>query len=132
MAGISLMNLVNLMVSPEQAEELKRNSIEFPSIDLDYRQTCDLELLLNGGYSPLRGFMGRADYESVLQNMRIADGTFWAMPIMLDIDAKTAASLNPGVRVALRDLEGFMLAVLIVSDVWEADKQAETRAAEWS
>ncbi len=127
MAGINLMNLVSLMVSPEQAEELKRASVEFPSIDLDHRQTCDLELLLNGGYSPLRGFMGRADYESVLKDMRLANGTFWPMPIMLDIHANTAASLNPGTRVALRDLEGFMLAVLTVGDIWEADQQ-ETRS----
>ncbi len=122
------MNVVNLMVNPEQAEELKRASVEFPSIDLDHRQTCDLELLLNGGYSPLRGFMGRADYDSVLKDMRLANGAFWPMPIMLDIDAKTAASLNPGMRVALRDLEGFMLAVLTVSDTWEADRSAEISA----
>ena len=122
------MNLVNLMVSPEQAEALKRASVDFPSVDLDYRQTCDLELLLNGGYSPLRGFMGRADYEHVLKDMHLANGTFWPMPIMLDIDAKTAASLTPGARVALRDLEGFMLAVLTVSDIWEADKPAEASA----
>lgn len=122
------MNLTNLMVDPEQAEELKRASVEFPSIDLDHRQTCDLELLLNGGYAPLRGFMGRADYDSVLQDMHLANGAFWPMPIMLDVDAKTAASLSPGARVALRDVEGFMLAVLTVGDIWEADRPAETRA----
>ena len=120
--------LVNLMVSPEQVEVVKRTSMELPSIDLDYRQTCDLELLLNGGYSPLHGFMGRGDYESVLKDMRLANGTFWPMPVVLDVDAKTAASLSAGSRVALRDLEGFMLAVLTVSDIWEADKQVEMRA----
>lgn len=120
--------LVNLMAVPDQREALRRVSIDFLSIDLEYRQICDLELLLNGGYSPLKGFMGRADYESVLKGMTLADGTFWPVPVTLDVDAKTAASLTTGSRIALRDLEGFMLAVLTVSDIWEVDKQAEAQA----
>lgn len=122
--GGTLSNLVD----PAHADHLKRESVGFPSIDLNQRQLCDVELLLNGGYSPLRGFMGRGDYERVLEGMHLADGTFWPMPVMLDVDATTAASLTPGSPVALRDPEGFMLAVLTVDDVWEADKPREAEA----
>ena len=56
-----------------------------PSHILTQRQLCDLELLLNGGFSPLKGFMNRTDYESVLSNMRLADGTLWPIPVTLDV-----------------------------------------------
>jgi sulfate adenylyltransferase len=64
--------LVNLMVAPERAAELKAHSREWPSWDLTARQICDLELLMTGGFSPLRGFMTKADYEGVCHNMRLA------------------------------------------------------------
>ena len=72
--------LVDLMAGPERAEELKKASRDWPSLDLDARQLCDLELLLNGGFSPLTGFMTRADYEPVVEDMRLADGTLWPIP----------------------------------------------------
>lgn len=122
--GGTLSNLID----PAHADHLKCESVAFPSIDLNQRQLCDVELLLNGGYSPLQGFMGRSDHERVLADMRLADGTFWPLPVTLDVDAKTAAALTPGCHVALRDLEGFMLAVLTVSDIWEADKPREAEA----
>ena len=72
--------LVNLIVQPEAASELKQNSREWPSWDLTARQLCDLELLTSGGFSPLRGFMTRSDYENVCASMRLASGIFWPMP----------------------------------------------------
>src|SRR5262244_2960239 len=74
-----------LLVSAERAAELKAASASFPSWDLTDRQLCDLELLSNGGFSPLKGFMNRADYESVCSSVRLADGTVWPMPIVLDL-----------------------------------------------
>lgn len=117
--------MVNLLVDEQQALSIKHDAIEFPSIDLEQHQLCDLELLLNGGLSPLRGYMNRSDYQGVLHDMHLADGTFWPLPITLGINAKTAAALKTGDRLALRDPEGFMLAVLTIKDVWEIDVQRE-------
>jgi sulfate adenylyltransferase len=121
--------LVQLIVQPDRAAELKSHSKDWPSWDLTPRQLCDLELLLTGGFSPLRGFMSRADYESVCQNMRLTNGTLWPMPITLDVTEEFAKKLTPGSsQVALRDPEGVMVAVLHVEDVWQPDRKAEAKA----
>lgn len=118
----------NLMVHFRRIEVLRREACHFASFDLGSRQLCDLELLLSRALYPLEGYLGRLDYESVLENMRLADGTLWAMPLCLDVDDQTAAALEPGKPLALRDSEGFMLAVLHVSDVWQPDKEQEACA----
>ncbi len=121
--------LVNLLASPEKAAELKAHSREWPSWDLTPRQICDLELLMSGGFSPLRGFMTKADYESVCHKMRLASGVLWPMPITLDVTEEFAKKLTPGSsKVALRDPEGVMLAVLHVEEVWQPDRAAEAKA----
>ena len=120
--------LVDLLVGPRRAAELQDESRPWPSWDLTPRQLCDLELLANGGFSPLRGFMARADYESVRDRMRLADGTLWTMPITLDVAEAVATSLVPGSMLALRDPEGVMLAALHVEEVWTADRVAEAEA----
>jgi sulfate adenylyltransferase len=117
--------LVDLMVDAERAAELKAASQDWTSWDLTERQICDLELLLNGGFSPLTGFMNRADFESVAKDMRLADGTLWPMPISLDVTEEVAKGLSEGDQLALRDPEGVMLAVLHVEDVWQVDREAE-------
>ncbi len=117
-----------LLVEDELVEELRQTSLGFPSFTLSKRQLCDLELLLNGGFHPLRGFMGQAAYESVLENTRLPDGTVWPVPITLGVDESFAAKLEPGRRIALRDPEGFMPAVMTISDIWHPDKEREARA----
>jgi sulfate adenylyltransferase len=117
--------LVDLLVSDERAEEIKKASRDWPSLDLTDRQLCDIELLINGGFSPLTGFLGKADYERVRDEMRLADGTLWPMPIMLDVDEATAQSLDEGATLALRDAEGVMIAALHVSDIWQPDLAEE-------
>jgi len=119
--------LVNLLVDATQAEQLKDQSRDWASWDLTPRQLCDLELLVNGGFSPLKGFLNRADYESVCDKMRLADGTLWPMPITLDVTEDVAKGLEPGEKLALRDLEGYRLAVLEVEDVWQPDLDAEAQ-----
>jgi len=119
--------LVDLLVGEDRATELKAQSLDWPSWDLSPRQLCDLELLLNGGFSPLRGFMTRADYESVCDQMRLSDGTLWSMPITLDVTEELAGGLKRGDMLALRDFEGTMLAALHVEDVWKPDLKAEAR-----
>ena len=117
--------LVNLMVDAKRREDLRSASKEWASLDLTPRQLCDLELLMNGGFSPLQGFMGRADYESVCSSMRLASGLVWPIPIVLDVSADSAKKLKPGITVALRDTEGVMLAALHVEEIWEPDRQRE-------
>ena len=117
--------LVDLLVDPEEALSLKQESCDWLSWNLSPRQICDLELLMSGGFSPLRGFMDRADYEGVCENMRLSDGTLWPIPIILDVTSDLAGELKPGANLALRDPEGVMLAVLTVSDVWRPDRKVE-------
>jgi sulfate adenylyltransferase len=121
--------LVDLIAPPERISELKSHSREWPSWDLTARQLCDLELLISGGFSPLRGFMRRTDYEGVCQKMRLASGVLWPVPITLDVTEDFAKSLKPGgSKVALRDPEGVMLAVLHVEEVWQPDRKAEAKS----
>jgi sulfate adenylyltransferase len=120
--------LAELLVDPERAAELRLASRDWPSWDLTPRQLCDLELLLNGGFSPLRGFLTRRDYEAVCATMRLADGTLWPVPVVLDVPEAVAVTLGAGASLALRDPEGVPLAVLRVDDVWRPDRDAEARA----
>jgi sulfate adenylyltransferase len=117
--------LMNLLAPLDRIAELQAESRDWPSWDLTPRQLCDLELLLSGGFSPLGGFMTRADYEGVCCNMRLANGALWPIPIILDVTEEFARSISPGSRVALRDAEGVMLAALHVEDLWQPDRMAE-------
>jgi sulfate adenylyltransferase len=117
--------LVDLIVDEDRAAELRKQSAEWPSWELTSRQLCDLELLSSGGFSPLRGFLGRADHEAVCTGMRLADGTLWPIPVALDVPEELATGLEPGTTFALRDPEGVMLAALHVSEVWRPDRAAE-------
>lgn len=119
--------LVDLIVTPERAAELKEQSRHWPSWDLAPRQFCDLELLGNGGFSPLRGFLGEEDYEAVCDRMRLADGTLWPIPVVLDITEEKAAEIGPGSTLALRDAEGVMLAALHVSELYRPDQTHEVK-----
>lgn len=100
---------------------------ELVSITLTQRQLCDLEMLLNGGFAPLTTFMNQADYESVLENMRLADGHLWPMPITLDVSENFAQQLTPGQEIALRDAEGLLLAILQYSEQFPVDKKREAQ-----
>lgn len=117
--------LRDLLVPEEDRAALHRHASTLPSWDLKQRQLFDLEMLLCGGFSPLDGFLGKADYERVCKDMRLADGTVWPIPVNLDVSAGFAADLNKGDEIALRDEEGVALAVLEISDLWEPDQNAE-------
>ena len=73
--------------------------------------------------------MSKEDYDNVLDNMRLADGTLWPMPITLDVDEETAGAHNAGDKIALRDQTGLLVAVLTVSDVWQPNKENEAEKA---
>lgn len=116
-----------LLVHFRRIQALKNASMNHPSVFLNKRQLCDLELLLNRAFYPLRGYLNQEDYESVLTKMRLVDGTVWPMPICLDIPEKIAQTLDSEQPLALRDEEGFMLAVLNIEDKWQPDKKEEAR-----
>jgi sulfate adenylyltransferase len=111
--------LVDLIAGADRIDALKEQSRDWPSWQLSPRQLGDLELLLTGGFSPLTGFMGRRDYDSVLERMRLADGAFWPLPITLDVSDELGRQLRPDDRLVLRDLFGVAVAVLRVTDAWQ-------------
>lgn len=114
-----------LYVSYESAQKLKIEAGDLTSWDLSLRQICDLELLMNGGFNPLKGFMTEADYKSVVQTLRLTDGTLFPMPITLDVSQAFADSIEIGEDIALRDQEGVILGTMTVTDRWMPDKAQE-------
>ena len=114
-----------LYVSYESAQKLKTEAADLISLDLSPRQVCDLELLMNGGFNPLKGFLSEADYNGVVDNMRMADGTLWPMPINLDVSQNVADTVVAGQDIALRDQEGVILATMTVTDKWVPNKAHE-------
>ncbi len=114
-----------LYVSYESAQKLKKEAADLKSWDLKPRQICDLELLMNGGFFPLKGFLGEADYNGVVENMRLEDGSLWPMPITLDVTEAFADSIELGQDIALRDQEGVILGTMTVTDRWTPDKSRE-------
>ncbi len=75
----------NILVSEDYAKELRNEALSLPSLTLTRRQICDLELLINGGFTPLTGFMDQEAYESVLEHARLPDGSVWPIPVVLDV-----------------------------------------------
>ena len=118
-------NIRPLLLDAQGTVQVTAETITARSVTLTARQLCDLELLSNGGFSPLNGFMDRVDYDSVVQHMRLADGTLWPIPVTLEVSSEQAQTLAIGDTVALRDDEGFMLAALDISDIFEPDRTLE-------
>ncbi|WP_439124899.1 sulfate adenylyltransferase, partial [Marivita sp.] len=121
----NLAPIPELFVSYDSAQKLKQEAGDLISHDLTPRQICDLELLMNGGFNPLKGFLGEDDYNSVVENMRLTDGSLWPMPITLDVSDAFAETLEIGQDIALRDQEGVILGTMTVTDRWVPNKARE-------
>ena len=117
--------LKDLFYPEHTADRVKEDAKDYKSWDLTQRQICDLDLLMNGAFSPLEGFFGESDYETVCDDMRLESGVLWPLPITLDVTEAFAEGLQAGETIALRDQEGVLLAVLEVSDVWTPDRESE-------
>ena len=117
--------LCNLVLDADASAALKNEAKSLPSWTLNDRQICDLEMILNGGFSPLTGFLNESDYNSVLENMRLQDGTIWPIPITLDVTEEFAEAINKSDEIALKDKEGFTIAVMSAESIWAPDKKAE-------
>ena len=116
--------LVDLVVTGSQADALRQRAAKLPAVRLDSRTLSDLELLAVGGFSPLTGFMTQADYTGVVNDMHLADGTAWPMPITLAVEEGAA---KVGDEIALADEAGNVLATMLVQEVFGYDKRAEAR-----
>ncbi|HUG52351.1 MAG TPA: sulfate adenylyltransferase [Vicinamibacteria bacterium] len=120
--------LVDRFLDAAEAEEVRRTAATLPSLTLDARELADLELIAVGAASPLTGFLGSPDYRSVLDHLRLADGTVWPLPFNLAVDEATSAVLGPGTEAALYDPSGRLWGVIGVEDVYARDPLAESRA----
>lgn len=116
-----------LFVSAEAADALRDEARRLPRWTVGPRQLCDLDLLMNGGFFPLKGFLTQADYENVLTDMRLSSGHFWPVPVVLDVTEGFAAQVEPGSDIALCDSRNCVLAIMSVTDKWQPDKPEEAR-----
>ena len=123
-------NIKKTISYKELTKTLNKEAVDLSNIVLNQRQLCDLELILNGAFKPLNGFMNQADYKSVLKNMRLKDGTLWPIPINLDVKEETIKSLNlkKQNKIALRDKEGFLICIMTIEDIWKIDKKNECKS----
>ncbi|MEQ1922991.1 MAG: sulfate adenylyltransferase [Pyrinomonadaceae bacterium] len=109
--------LVDLVIAQQERSQLIAESSNLPSLQLSERSVCDLELLSTGGFSPLDSFMGKADYERVVAEMRLADGTVFPIPIALPVDHFDGLALDR--KIALRDAHNDLLGVMTIEDIYE-------------
>ena len=121
-------SLVDLYLTEGEAEREQQRAGDYPAWDLTPRQLCDLDLLTNGGFSPLTGFHTQDEYESVCKNMRLPDGTLWPIPVVLDVSEAFAEGVTEGKRIALKDSEGVLLATMEVSSIFRPDKLMEAQS----
>ncbi len=117
--------LVNRVATPEQKQEFVSKAEYLPRVQLDARAVSDLEMIAIGGFSPLTGFMNQADYDQVVTEMRLADGTVWSIPITLSVTEEVAAELEEGSYIRLDDPSGQYIGVLQLSEKYHYDKKRE-------
>lgn len=120
--------LVDRVVSqPEEAQALQAEARSLPAVTLNARQRSDVEMIATGAFSPLTGFMGREDYESVVHTMRLSNGLPWPLPITLAGEEALVRTLDVGDRLALKDEDGTFLGVLDVEDIFRYDKEEQAQ-----
>jgi sulfate adenylyltransferase len=116
------------MVPSDQRTDLERRAGEYPKVTLNARERSDLDLIAVGAYSPIEGFMGKKDYETVRDTMHLANGLPWSLPIILAVDQDQAASLRDGGDVALVEETGAVVAILHLEERFQRDKTHAARA----
>ena len=117
--------LVNRFAEASERAALLERAATLPTLVLDERQISDLEMIAIGAFSPLTGFMGRADYERVVAEMRLASGAVWSIPVTLPVSRETASTLPDGGEVALVEPDGAVLAIMHIDEHFEYDKARE-------
>jgi len=117
--------LVNRIVSADVAAKAQKDASSLTSITLSPRERFDLEMISIGAFSPLEGFMGQADFTRVCKEMRLANGTVWPIPVTLCPPDDVAKKIERGQKLALKDEQGRLLAILNVSETYPHDKALE-------
>ncbi|SFF36481.1 sulfate adenylyltransferase [Paenibacillus algorifonticola] len=117
--------LVNRVATGEQREALLNEAKGLGSITINTWTISDLDLIAVGAFSPLTGFLNEADYRSVVENMRLANGTVWSIPITLAVEEAKAAELKVGERTALVGEDGVIYAVIDVESIYAVDQKVE-------
>ena len=117
--------LVNRLVDSSKARELTNEAASLPTITLSAKQACDLEMIAIGAFSPLTGFVGKADFEGICKNMRLASGAVWPIPITLAVNDQVKGTLTVGGRAALKHADGTLLAVIDIKEIYSHDKKLE-------
>ena len=119
--------LVDRRLPPDMREAALKEARSLPQVMLSPLSISDVELLAIGAYSPLTGFLTRADYRRVVNEMRLADGNVWSVPITLPVDREQADRIHEGQKVALCEPDGHILAIMTVEEKFEYDKRREAR-----
>jgi sulfate adenylyltransferase len=120
--------LVNRIADADHAKKLREWAVKLPAITLTAKQACDLEMIAIGAFSPLTGFLGKADFESVCKTTRLANGLVWSIPITLSVDAAVKATLTEGGQAALFHSDGTLLGVIDIEEIYAHDKKLEIPA----
>ncbi len=121
-------HLQERLLKDDELKELQEKAKGLKKLALTDRQLCDLEMIMNGAFSPLDGFLKKADYDSVCKDMRMADGTIWPIPITLDVSEEFAEEVKEGTSITLTSPQGVLLAVLDIADIWTPDKKKEAKS----
>lgn len=119
--------LIDCVARGHHREDLVRAALKLPQLTLNAREEADLELIANGAFSPLEGFFGAADYLSVRDHKRLANGLVWSIPVTLSVSAEEKGKLTVGTDVALKGRDGRLLALLHLAEIYTYDKQEEAR-----
>jgi len=117
--------LVNRLATGTEREQLLREAEKLKSITINNWTISDIDCIAVGAFSPLTGFLNESDYVSVVERMRLADGTVWSIPVTLSVDPELASQLSVGEKVSLIGQDGVIYAVLTVESVYEVDKKHE-------
>jgi sulfate adenylyltransferase len=119
--------LINRELTGQKRNEVLRDAEKLPSITVDSWVISDLELIGTGGFSPLKGFMVQADYENVVENTRLANGTIWSIPITLPVTEKKAEKLHIGESIALKGSDGIIYGTIGLEDKYTYDQEKEAK-----
>ncbi|MDG2477665.1 MAG: sulfate adenylyltransferase [Phycisphaerales bacterium] len=117
--------LINRIVSETQAATLREEAANLPRIELSSKQACDLEMIAIGAFSPLTGYVGKADFDSICNEMRLANGTVFPIPVTLAVDETVKGTLSEGGRAALHHADGTLLAVMDVAELYDHNRDIE-------